>query len=75
MAVPKVNLTEVKRKTGTTYVLDYTVNRVRYRKAVGRNKRTAEQIAAKTQVDLSLGQYNLLPETQTPGSLLLPQLT
>ena len=64
MAVPKVNLAKVKRQSGTTYVLDYAVKGKRYRKAVGRNKRTAEQIAAKIQVDLSLGQFDLLPDNQ-----------
>lgn len=64
MAIPKVNLATVKRKSGTTYILDYSIKGKRYRTAVGRNKRTAEQIAAKIQVDLSLGQFNLLPENQ-----------
>ncbi len=59
MAVPKVHLTQVQRKSGTTYVLDYTVNGRRYRQAVGKDKRTAELVAAKLQMDLVHGQFGL----------------
>ena len=61
MAAPKVNLRQIKRKSGITYVLDYAVNGQRHRESVGKNKRLAEQVAAKMQVDLIQGQYGLIP--------------
>ena len=60
MAVPKVNLRQIQRKSGITYVLDYTVNGRRYRQTVGKNKRVAEQIASKRLIDLTQGHFGLL---------------
>ena len=69
MAVPKVNLRQIQRKSGITYVLDYTVDGHRYRQAVGKNKRVAEQVAAKLQTDLIQGQFGLLPTKQASINL------
>ena len=69
MAVPKVNLRQIQRKSGITYVLDYTVNGRRYRETVGKIKRVAEQIAAKRLIDLTQGHFGLLQTKQVSINL------
>ncbi len=64
MAIPKVHLTQVQRKSGITYVLDYAVNGKRHRQAVGKNKRAAELVAAKLQTDLAHGHFGLTQGNQ-----------
>ena len=59
MSIPKVNLRAVKRKSGTVYQLDFTVNGRRIREMVGSKKREAELIQAKIWTDLALGKYDL----------------
>ena len=69
MAVPKVNLRQIQRMSGITYVLDYTVNGQRYRESVGKNKRVAEQVAAKRLIDITQGHFGLLPSKKVSISL------
>ena len=69
MAVPKVHLTQVQRKSGITYVLDYAVNGKRYRQAVGKDKRAAELVAAKRQTDLIPGHFGLTQKNQRSADL------
>ena len=59
MSIPKVNLRAVKRKSGTVYQLDFTVNGRRIREMLGSKKREAELIQAKIWTDLALGKYDL----------------
>ena len=42
MAIPKVNLKKIKRRTGLIYQLDFSVNGKRIRESVGSNKQQAE---------------------------------
>ena len=60
MAIPIVNLRKRKLKKGHSYLVDYTINGVRYRQAVGKNKRDAEFIKTKIQHELTLGNYDIL---------------
>ena len=62
MAIPKVSLHKVIRKTGTFYQVDFTIDGERKRKIVGSNKRAAELIVAKIQSDIAMGKYDLLTD-------------
>ena len=62
MAVPKVNLRQVKRKSGTFYMIDYAINGRRIREIVGKNKREAEVIRSTKERDLAFGVHNIKSE-------------
>ncbi len=59
MATPKVSLRRLKRKNGTTYVLDFRVKGKRIRETVGTNKNDAELVRLDRQRELLLGNYNI----------------
>jgi integrase len=71
MAVPKVNLRKVKRKNGTTYFIDFTVNGKRFREAIGSNRKDAEVVQAVRQSELVYGTFQI---NRAKQSISLKQL-
>lgn len=69
MAVPKVNLRQRKSKKGISYFIDYAINKKRYRIAAGTNKKTATEIAQRTQAELSLGHFEIYTRSENTISL------
>ena len=59
MAIPKVNLKKIKRRTGVIYQLDFRVNGKRFRESVGSNKQQAELIRLQRVNDIVNGKFNL----------------
>ena len=59
MAIPKVNLKKIKRRTGLIYQLDFRVNGKRIRESVGSNKQQAELIRLQRVNDIVNGKFNL----------------
>ena len=72
MANPTVNLRRVKRLSGYIYMVDYTINGIRYRKSVGKYKRDAEAVQASIQTQITLGNFDII--TQTPIIISLDDL-
>ena len=62
MAYPKVNLRRIKRKKGTSWMIDYAVDGKRVRKIIEGNKHTAEQIKSEIQRRLSLSQFDIFKD-------------
>jgi len=69
MANPTVNLRKIKRKKGHYYMVDYTINGKRYRKAAGKYKRDAEAIKAKIQTEITLGNFDIIANEKIVLSL------
>jgi hypothetical protein len=64
MSVPKVNLRTRKGKKGISYFIDLTLNGKRSRIVAGTNKKTALEISQNTQVELSLGHFDIFTHTE-----------
>jgi len=64
MRPPKVNVRKVKRGNSPSYIIDYWLDGVRHRPVVSKNKRQADLIAAKKEIELSGVKHNLLPEVK-----------
>lgn len=69
MSVPKVNLRQRISKKGISYFIDYAINRKRFRIAAGTNKKTATEIAQRTQAELSLGHFEIYTRSEKIISL------
>ena len=69
MAVPKVNLRARKEKKGISYFIDFTINGKRIRIVAGTNKKTAIEIAQRTQAELSLRHFHIFTYTKKIISL------
>lgn len=69
MAIPKVNLRKIRRKSGISYLLDYTVNGKRTRECVGSNKQTAQEIRVYKAHELATGKFNITSAKQIIKSL------
>lgn len=68
MTIPTVNVTPPNKKCDK-YVIDYTVDGIRRRRRVGKNKKDAHLIAAKLQHELTMGPFDLLAEDKLTISL------
>ena len=64
MRPSKVNVRKVKRGNSPSYIIDYWLDGVRHRPVVSKNKRQAEIIAAKKELELSGLKHNLIPEVK-----------
>ncbi len=60
MAFQTVGLRTIKRKKGTVYQIDYTLNGKRQRKVVGSNKKTAEAYQADIKAKLDRGELGII---------------
>ena len=69
MAVPKVNLRARKGKKGISYFIDFTIDGKRSRIVAGTNKKTALEISQRTQIELSLGHFDIYASTEKIISL------